>query len=243
MEPDNIQSTIQVGTGSEPSVTEGGVNEDIALALLKRADLPSEDIERLTKDAVALKSRKVRFALAAHRHTPRRIALRLLREFYTFDLMRFALFPAAPPDLKRLADELLVTRLPSITLGERITLARRGSGLISAALLSDKESRIWQTALENPRVTEILVIRALQRPEASSAFVRAICVHNKWSLRSEIRMTLLRNPHTPLARVLEFARSLPPPRLRDVLHDSRLPEKTKAYLQKELESRKSRTGT
>ena len=145
--------------------------------------------------------------------------------------------PVAAPDLKRVADELLVSRLPSITLGERISLARRASATVAAALLLDRETRVWKPALENPRMTEVAIVKALQRPAATAAFVDAVCRHPKWSLRHEIRLALLRNPHTPLARAIEFARRLPPPLLRDVLHASKLPEKIKEYLRKEVRSR------
>jgi hypothetical protein len=50
-------------------------------------------------------------------------------------------------------------------------------------------------------------------------------------------LTLLRSPHTPLASALEFARALPPPLLRDILHASRLPEKIKTYLRNTLKER------
>jgi hypothetical protein len=214
---------------SNPDLT-----EDQALALLKNTDVPATDIERITKNSGAMKSRKVRLALAAHPRAPRRVALRLIRELYTFDLMRFTLMPAAAADLKRVADELLVARLASITLGERISLARRCSAMMASALLLDKESRVWQTALENPRLTEASIVKALRRTHASSAFVEAVCHHAKWSLRPEIRLALLRNAHTPLARAIEFARSIQPVQLRDILHSSRLPEKIRAYLKKEL---------
>jgi hypothetical protein len=217
---------------SNPDLT-----EDQALALLKNTDVPATDIERITKNSGAMKSRKVRLALAAHPRAPRRVALRLIRELYTFDLMRFTLMPAAAADLKRVADELLVARLASITLGERISLARRCSAMVASALLLDKESRVWQTALENPRLTEASIVKALRRTHASSAFVEAVCHHAKWSLRPEIRLALLRNAHTPLARAIEFARRIPPVQLRDILHSSRLPEKIKVYLQKELSSK------
>jgi len=212
--------------------------EDIALALLKRPDLLAQDIEHLAKISALLKSRKVRLALAAHPRAPRRLALRLLRELYTFDLMHFSQLPAAPADLKRTADEFLITRLASISLGERISLARRCSVTVATALLHDKEPRVWQTALENPRLTETAVTRALQRPGDTPGFVEAICHHAKWSVRPEIRLALLRNAHTPLARALEFARRLPPAQLRDVLHASRLPEKIKEYLRKDLQARR-----
>jgi len=220
------------------SSNDAALTEDLALALLRHTDLLTHDLEQLAKNPTLIKSRKVRLALAAHPRAPRRIALRLIRELYTFDLMHFAQTPAAPADLKRAADELLITRLASITLGERLALARRCSVTVATALLHDKEPRVWQTAIENPRLTETAVTRALQRPGATPGFVEAVCHHAKWSLRPEIRLALLRNPHTPLARALEFARRLPPAQLRDVLHASRLPEKIKEYLRKELKARR-----
>jgi hypothetical protein len=219
-------------SGPAPSL-----NEDLALALLERRDLPPETLEQLGQDPAALKSRKVCAALAAHPRTPRHLSLRLLRHFYTVDLMQFALRPAVAADLKHIAAEQLVTRLPSVTLGERLLLARRASETVAAALLLDKESRVSHTALENSRLTEAAVIKALLRPNAGAAFVEAVCHHPKWSLRREIRLALLRSPHTSLACALEFARNLPPPLLRDVLHTSRLPEKTKAYLRNNLKKR------
>jgi len=210
------------------------LNEDGALALLKNGDLPAEEIEELRNNSAVMSSRKVRLAMAAHSRTPRRIALRLIREFHTFDLMQFSQMPAAPADLKRVADDQIVTRLSSITLGERISLARRSLAHVVSALLIDKEPSVWQPALENPRLTEAAVLKALQRG-ASPAFVEAICRHAKWSVRPEIRIALLRNAHTPLARALEFARRLPAALLRDVLHNSRLPEKVKAYLRKDAD--------
>ena len=221
-----------------PVETPSALTEDLALAALKNSDLPAAEIEQICKTTGLMKLRKVRLAVAAHAHAPRRIALRLVRELYTFDLMQFSLMPAVAADLKRVAEEQLVARLASITLGERLSLARRSSSLVVAALLLDKESPVWQAALENPRLTEAAIVKALQRPNAGAAFVEAVCHHTKWSVRHEIRIALLRNPHTPLARAVEFARRLPPPLLRDVLHTSRLPEKIKAYLRKDLESRK-----
>ncbi len=210
------------------------LNEDLALSQLKDRDLSAGSIEEITKNSGVIKSRKVRLAVASHPHTPRRIALKIIRELYTFDLMQFALTPTAAADLKRIAEELLVNRLAAITLGERISLARRGSELVVGALLLDKETRVWQAALENPRVTELSVVRALQKTGASPAFVVAVSRHSKWSLRLEVQIALLRNAHTPLARAIEFARRIPPAQLRDILHASRLPEKIKAYLRKEI---------
>lgn len=246
MPQEDIQSREEDPAESEllssvdiPTATDTSLTEDAALALLNDRDLPPDQIELLGKNRGLMKSRKVRLALAAHPRAPRRLALRLIRELYTFDLARFALTPAAAPDLRRVADDLLVSRLPSLPLGERISLARRSSSIVAAAFLLDKDSRIWQTALDNARLTEAALVKALQRNVSSPAFVKAVCHHAKWSPRHEVRIALLRNPHTPLARALEFVRGLSPALLRDILHTSRLPEKIKVYLRKDFEARAS----
>src|SRR5580692_315639 len=238
----NVARSESVPSGAAPdSSPDAGPtlppSEDLALALLERSDLPPETLEQLGRDPAVLKSRKLCVALAAHPRTPRHLALRLLRHFYTGDLMQFGVRPSVAADLKHFAAEQLVTRLPSVTLGERMMLARRASETVAAALLLDKEPRVAHTALENSRLTEAAVIKAVLRPNGGAAFVEAVCHHPKWSLRREIRVALLRSPHTPLARALEFSRGLPPPLLRDILHTSRLPEKIKAYLRENVQQR------
>jgi len=239
--PEHTQIDGLVGAAPEPDsrgfIDHVALSEDLALSQLSDRDLAPEAVEQLSRDTELMKSRKLRLALASHPHTPRRIALRLIRELYSFELLHFSQLPTAAADLKRMADELLISRLASVTLGERTALARRCSGKVAGALLLDKEARVWQTALENSRLMEATVVWALQRT-VTAAFVEAVSRHAKWSLRAEIRLALLQNAHTPLARALEFARRLAPAQLRDVLHTSRLPEKIKAYLRKELESRK-----
>ncbi len=230
---DASRVVVEALCGHSDGILEGAldaVSPDIALATLEKRELAPAALEQISNNTALMKSRKIRFALAAHPRSPRRIVLRLIRELYTFDLMQFSLLPAVAGDLKRVAEELLLGRLSSISLGERISLARRSSGRVAAALLLDREARVWQTALENPRLVESSVVASVLRPSCSAAFVKAVCHHPKWCMRPEIRMALLRNEYTPMARALEFARRLPPAQLRDVLHSSRLPEKIKSYL-------------
>ncbi len=230
-------------TAADPALT-----EDFALALLKRADLSVEVIEQLAKNTNALKSRKVKIGLASHPKTPRHVSVPLARQFYTFDLMKVALSPTVPADVKVAVDDVLISRLKTVTTGERLTLARRASGRVAAALLLEveimdgktiagktaaRETRVMRTALENPRLTEVLVINSVLRPGASAALVHAVAQHTKWSCRREIRAALLRTEHLSLARALEFSREIPGPLLHELLTASRLPAQIKDQLLRE----------
>ena len=211
------------------------LTEDLALSVLKRPDLPVEVLEQFAKNGTLLKLRKAKIALAAHPHTPRHVSVPLIRQFYTFDLMKIALTPSVPADVKVAADDVLTSRLKAVTLGERLALARRGSGRVAGALLLDGEAPVMRMALENGRLTESLVIQAVLRPNANIVLVQAVAQHKKWSYRREIRVALLRTEHLTLARALEFARDLPLPFLREVLHSSRMPARTKEQLLRECE--------
>jgi hypothetical protein len=235
-------------TAADPDLT-----EDLVLALLKRAGLPPDVLEQLAKNANALKSRKVKIALASHPKTPRHVSVPLARQFYTFDLMKVALAPSVPADVKVAVDDVLISRLKTVTTGERLTLARRASGRVAAALLLDvaimdgktidaktvaRETRVMRTALENPRLTEALVISSVLRPAASAALVHAVARHAKWSPRREVRAALLRTEHLSLARALEFSHEIPAPLLQEVLTSSRLPAQIKDQLLRESQTRK-----
>jgi hypothetical protein len=113
-----------------------------------------------------------------------------------------------------------------------LSLARRASGRIAEQLLLEKESRIMETALENSRLTEPSIVKVLMRTEASAMLVHSVCHHPKWSQRREVRIALLRNEKTPLAKALEFAHSLSISMLRELLKTSRLPAKVKECLLK-----------
>jgi hypothetical protein len=233
-------------TAGDPALT-----EDFVLALLKRPDLLPEVLEQLAKNANALKSRKVKIALASHPHTPRHVSVPLARQFYTFDLMKVALSPTVPADVKVAVDDVLISRLKTVTTGERLTLARRASGRVAAALLLDvetistkitdaktaaRETRVMQAALENPRLTEALVINSVLRPAATAALVHAVAQHAKWSPRREIRAALLRTEHLSLARALEFGREFSRPMLQEILTASHLPVQIKDQILRESQT-------
>jgi hypothetical protein len=194
----------------------------------------------------------VKIALVSHPHTPRHVSIPLARQFYLFDLMKVALSPCVPADVKVAIDDVLISRVNAPTVGERLTLARRASGRVAAALLLDKEigdgkidrrvkdakitareSRVMQAALDNPRLPEALVVQSVLRPTVGASLIYAVAQHAKWSRRREIRTALLRTEHLSLARALEFGREIPCTLLRELLASSRLPPSIQEQLLRE----------
>jgi hypothetical protein len=213
------------------------LTEDLALALLNRRELPREALEALGKNGQVAKQRKVRLALVTHPRTPRHVSVPTIRHIYTFELMQVALQPAVPPDVKRAAEEVLIGRLSTIASGERLTLAKQGSGRVSAALLLDKEERIMQAALSNPQMTEVWIVKALKAETGTELLAPAVSRHQKWSFRNDVKAALLGNKFTPPARMIQLANELPINLVKDVLRSGRLSPQAKNSLLAVLEKR------
>lgn len=208
-------------------------SEGEALSLLKQKSQSAAFLEQLSRSKIG-QNRKVRLALVEHSRTPRHVSLPIIGRMYTFDLMRIALSPAVATDVKVAAEEAIIKRLETISAGERQTLAKRASARVAGALLLDAETRVVRASLENPRLTEADVIRAIGNGKAPEGLAEVVCRHKKWSLRSEIRAALLHSANTPLRYALEFARALPVEQVRQILKRSRQPANIRQSLLKHV---------
>jgi hypothetical protein len=213
------------------------LNEDLAKALLQRRDLTARVLQELAKNHAILKSRPIVVTLVSHPKTPRFISLPMARTLHTFELMTVALQPAVPADVKIAIEQLIMDRVEKLSLGERITLAKRGSMRVAERLLVDSDPRVVDLAMNNPYLTEACIIRTLMRDPLEPRFVEKIARHSKWSLRTDVRCALLRNPNTPMAQALQFAQTLPADVARDALLHSNLPHSVKTYLMVEIQNR------
>jgi len=215
------------------------LTEQHLILLLERKGLPGAILERIARHREWMRSYPVTLRVAAHPRTPRLLAIPLLRKLYLFDLVEVSLLPSTPAELKRLCEELLISRLGQLPLGQKLTLARRGSARVTGALLAEGQPLAVPLALDNPYLTEAQVLKALAREDLPETAPGAIAAHRKWSLLYNVRVALVRHPHTPLARTLAF---LPDLTLRDLTDlcsaTGALTPNLRQYLQHEIARRK-----
>lgn len=212
-------------TGEQASSAENlHVNEDALLATLKQSEITGAEIAEISKSVVAAKSRKVTLAVVIHARTPRHISVPLLRRMFTFDLMQVALTPVVAADIKHAAEDQIVLRAESLPLGEKISLAKRASGRVAAALLQENDAHVIATALDNAQMTEALIVQALMKARAPERLFVLVSGHLRWSQRREVQAALLRSEKTPLERAREFTANFPVEFVRDIVPDSRKSE-------------------
>ena len=86
------------------------IDEPHISQMLERLDLSANVLTAIAEKGKWTSSEGVRLRLARHPRTPRRFAMALLRQLYLFDLVRLSLLPSAPAEIRRIAEELMITR-------------------------------------------------------------------------------------------------------------------------------------
>lgn len=208
--------------------------------LLERKDLSGLLLEEISKRKTWRGSYRVRLGLAAHPHTPRLIAMRLLRELHLMDLVRISLLPTSSMELRRLAEERVLAQLPQIPLGLKLTLARRGSARIAAGLVANGPTQVARVALDNSFLTEAQLLKALAKVAVPERTIGAVAQHGKWSKLANIRVALLRHPNVPAGSVEALVAGLPRREMEDLVELSVLPEYVRAALREELSLKSKR---
>jgi hypothetical protein len=114
-------------------------------------------------------------------------------------------------------------------LGNKLTLARRGTAAVVEALLREGIPQLVDACLENPHLKEGSVHQFIASAAATAETISMIARSSRWKGRPNIRLAILKNPRTPAIWFTLFLPGLPQGTLRDLLSIPRL-----TFPQKEL---------
>lgn len=184
-----------------------------------------------------LESNQVKCMLVCHPETPVHIALALLPLLYLFDLLKISQMPGVATDIHLAAERTLIQRLPTQPLGNKLTLARRGSAAVAESLLREGLPHVVEACLDNPHLKEGPLYQFLCSAQANAETISMVARSSRWKSRPNIRLAILKNPRTPIIWYTLFLPGLPQATLRDLLASPRL-----TFAQKELVRRAGRAG-
>jgi hypothetical protein len=198
------------------------------LTLLKRREVGTV-ISAIYTGKRHLDAYQVKFALVAHPDTPTHIAQTLLPLLYIFDLLKLCHIPGLSADIHVAAERRIVQQIPTQPLGNKLTLARRGTSAVIDALLREGMKNVLEICLDNPHLKEGSLHQFLTSSHATAEAVSLIARNSRWKSRPNIRLAILKNPRTPLVWFTLFLPGLPAATLRDLLASPRL-----TFAQKDL---------
>lgn len=239
---DRLRARV-LAAGEEELLTlleSGSLDEPHLIFLLDRLDISSKVLSAVAALPGSAAVEAVRFRLARHPHTPRRIALSFLRYLFLFDLVNVSLISSVPAEIRRAAEELLITRIPSLPVGQKLALARRGPSRIAGAILAEGHPQAIKLALDNSFLSESQVLKVLANHSVSPRVVAAIAQHPRWAIQYNVRAALVRNPYTPVPCLLSFLPDLTSRDLTDIAALETLSPHGRKYIRRELDRRAGR---
>jgi hypothetical protein len=213
------------------------LGEEHLLAILKRRNLPEQLLGGIHRGALAAGSRRLMIALASHPNTSASVLAALLPQLFLFELITVMQLPGVSQDQKLAAERAILRRLPETELGNKITLARRGSPALLEALLREGEPRLVAAVLDNPRLKESGVLSFLKCPAASADTISAVGRHPRWGICRNLRFAMLRNRKTPVVWFTLFLPTLGRSELRDLSGSKTLSPGQLAAVRQELEKK------
>jgi hypothetical protein len=216
------------------------LHENHLLAMLKRRDLSEQLLKAVYKFEQKNPSRKLKVALVKNPNTSGPIVLSLLPHLYLFELIAVCFLPGVTPDQKLAAERTIIQRLPQIELGNKITLARRATADIVAAILKEGDPLVIEPCLANPRLREVAILQCLTGATAKPETISAIARHSKWQGRPNIRLAILKNRRTPHIWFTLYLPKLKTEILNQLLSGRRLDSGRKTLVQDELKKRGQR---
>ncbi len=174
----------------------------------------------------------VRLRLVAHKQTPQAHSVKLIHYLHWTDLVRLSVDVKVSAPVRRAIDTILVNRVDKLTLGERITSAKRCSHALIKAFLFDPDPKVFEALLVNQRMREDDLLVVANSDRASPAQLQLLAADIKWSYRYAIRKALVMNPLTPRSSAASLLRSLTARDLR-MIHDH---PRTSVYVRRCIET-------
>lgn len=122
-------------------------------------------------------------------------------------------------------------------LHERIRLAKSGSTDIISRLVYDKEEKVLFCIMENPNVTEKIILSICRRRVVPSRVLETISKDNKWMRNYQIKYAFVSNPRTPVYLSLRFIKSLYRQDLANLIRDVSVPASVRINAEAVLKER------
>ena len=206
-----------------------GLDEGQVLEILRNPYCTPEVAGILLERREILGSHVVRERLAGFQGTSFARAMGLMATLPWLSLVHLAQTPRTPPRVRRQAERKLLQRLPQMSLGETIALARLAHRPLLPSLIATDLPQVQLAVLDNPRLVENDVVQMVNRAGLDREVVLGVLRHRQWGRSQAVRRRAVLHPVLPLPLALGVLVELGPsvlveiagtPGLRDEIREA-----------------------
>jgi hypothetical protein len=174
------------------------LDETHLLTLLKRRDLNESLVATVYRHCKKKKvGHRLIFALVKNPAASGSLVRTLLPLLRLFELADLCKLPGISPETRVAAERAITQRLPTTPLGNKITLARKGTAAILGELLRDGQPQVFEACLNNPQLKEASVFQFLRSAASGAETISQIARHPRWKERPNLKIAILKNNRTP----------------------------------------------
>ena len=202
--------------------------------LLRNRAAPATLLSRIAADRRFATFQEIRLALVVNPRLPQPLARSLAEHLRWRELADVADDVRVTPPVRRKAEDLIRVRLEEMAVGERVSLARRASRGVIAALRKDAEGRVLEALLRNPKLLEPEAAALARSGSTPRAVLAALGDHPKWGGRRAVRLALARNPRTPVRSALGALAGLSRSDLARLARDEEAPKIVRVVAERSL---------
>ncbi len=210
------------------------LSADELVVTLRDRGTSAATLGRIGRNRAWMRPREVKVAFVSNPRAPQVLARQFLPHLGWRDLAELTVNQRVSPVLRREAEKLLKTRLPELSRGEKVALARRSSRGIVEVLFEEADALVLRAVSSNPRATENDFARVLSRSEVPATFLSWLADQSSWSQRRCVRLALIRHPRTPPPSALHLIRALSRQDVAELRHDAAAPRLVRVAAERHL---------
>jgi hypothetical protein len=190
-------------------VRDGNLDDFQILDVLRSPYCTVQIAELVASNRAHLGTQAIREQLAGFPGLSNAQAMNLLGSLTWAGLIAVAQTPKTPALVRRQAERKLIFRVPSMSLGEKIALARRAHRALFPALITGCDDQILTALLDNPRLVENDLEVLINTGNPPVEFIFVVARHHRWGKSYGVRKAIVESSITPLPLALSVLVQLP----------------------------------
>ena len=190
-------------------VRSGNLDELQVLDVLRSPFCTPQIAELVASTREHLGTQAIREKLAGFPGLSNVQAINLLGSLSWSSLVAVAQTPRTPPLVRRQAERKLIYQIPTMTLGEKIAMARRAHRALFPGLIAEGDEKILTALLDNPRLVENDLVVLISTRQPPVEFIATVARHFRWGRSLGVRRAIVACPESPLPLALSVLVQLP----------------------------------
>jgi hypothetical protein len=187
----------------------GTLDDSRILDVLRSPYCTAQIAELVASNREYLGTQAIRERLAGFPGLSNAQAMNLLGSLPWAALIAVARTPKTPALVRRQAERKLIHQVPTMTLGEKIAMARRAHRALLPALIAGGDDKVLTALLDNPALVENDLVVLLNTGKPPIEFMSVLARHHRWGECYGVRKAIVACPLSPLPLALSVLVQLP----------------------------------